>query len=86
MPFFKYNGYNVYYEETREGFPLIVLHGNSVSSKLFDYVIDLYSENNRITPLLEPKNCLVNHVQYICGTCGRCICINKDDKRNLGGA
>lgn len=45
--------------------------------------IECYSENNRITPLLEPRNCLENHEQYICGTCGRCICINKDDKRNL---
>jgi len=44
---------------------------------------ECYSENNRITPLLEPRNCLENHEQYICGTCGRCTCIDKDDKRNV---
>ncbi|MBU5440124.1 hypothetical protein KQI42_19205 [Tissierella sp. MSJ-40] len=45
--------------------------------------IECYSEENRITPLLEPRNCLENHKQYICGTCGRCICIDKDEKRNV---
>ncbi len=45
--------------------------------------VECYSENNRITPLLEPQNCLKNHEQYICGTCGRCICIDKDEKRNV---
>jgi hypothetical protein len=45
--------------------------------------IECYSEENHITPLLEPRNCLENHKQYICGTCGRCICIDKDEKRNI---
>jgi hypothetical protein len=45
--------------------------------------IECYSENNRITPLLEPRNCLENHKQYICKTCGRCICIDKDEKRSV---
>lgn len=44
---------------------------------------ECYSSNNRVTPLLKPIECLENHMQYICGTCGRCICINKDDKRGL---
>jgi hypothetical protein len=35
---------------------------------------ECYSEFNRITPLLNPKDCLKNHRQYICKTCGRCIC------------
>jgi hypothetical protein len=42
-----------------------------------------YSDKNRVTPLLKPRNCLENHLQYICGTCGRCICIDKDEKRNV---
>lgn len=45
--------------------------------------IECYSVNSRITPLLEPKNCLENHTQYICGTCGRCICIDKDEIRGV---
>ncbi|WP_202192237.1 MULTISPECIES: hypothetical protein [Clostridia] len=44
---------------------------------------ECYSEENRITPLLNPQDCLENHEQYICGTCGRCICIDKDEKRNV---
>lgn len=44
---------------------------------------ECYSNQNRITPLLNPDECLRNHTQYICGTCGRCICIDKDEKRGL---
>jgi hypothetical protein len=44
---------------------------------------ECYSSNNRATPLLKPKECLENHAQYICGTCGRCICIETDKKRLL---
>lgn len=44
---------------------------------------ECYSSLSRITPLLKPRNCLENHVQYICGTCGRCICIDKDEKRGV---
>ena len=38
---------------------------------------------SRKTPLLNPLECLENHTQYICGTCGRCICIEKDPNREL---
>ena len=44
---------------------------------------ECYSEKNRITPLLNPLECLENHTQYICGTCGRCICIEHDPVRGL---
>ena len=44
---------------------------------------ECYSENARITPLLHPLECLEKHTQYICGTCGRCICIEHDPKRGL---
>lgn len=45
--------------------------------------IECYSPNNRATPLLNPRHCLETHQQYICGTCGRCICIDKDEKRKV---
>ena len=45
--------------------------------------IECYIDENRITPLLNPIECLQNHTQYICGTCGRCICIEHDPKRGL---
>lgn len=44
---------------------------------------ECYSEQNRITPLLDERKCLENHIQYVCGTCGRCICIDKDKIRGL---
>ena len=44
---------------------------------------ECYSDKNRITPLLNPLDCLQKHTQYICGTCGRCICIEHDEKRRL---
>ncbi|MGP1440802.1 MAG: hypothetical protein ACTTJ3_08720 [Treponema sp.] len=44
---------------------------------------ECYIEQSRITPLLNPVECLKNHTQYICGTCGRCICIERDPNRCL---
>ena len=44
---------------------------------------ECYINENRITPLLNPVDCLEHHTQYICGTCGRCICIDRDPKRGL---
>lgn len=44
---------------------------------------ECYSDKNRITPLLNARECLENHLQYVCGTCGRYICIDKDKIRGL---
>ncbi len=44
---------------------------------------ECYASNNKITPLLNPLECLENHTQYICGTCGRFICIEHDPQRDL---
>lgn len=44
---------------------------------------ECYVKENRITPLLGPLDCLENHTQYICGSCGRCICIEHDPHRGL---
>lgn len=45
--------------------------------------VECYSDMSRATPLLNPLECLENHTQYICGTCGRCVCIERDPKRGL---
>lgn len=45
--------------------------------------IECYTNESRITPLLNPLECLKNHTQYICGTCGRCICIEHDPNCGL---
>ncbi|WP_312907040.1 hypothetical protein [Tissierella praeacuta] len=44
---------------------------------------ECYVNKNRITPLLNPLDCLEKHTQYICGTCGRYICIGRDPHRGL---
>lgn len=44
---------------------------------------ECYIDDNRATPLLNPLDCLTSHTQYICGTCGRCICVERDPKREL---
>lgn len=44
---------------------------------------ECYSFESRKTPLLNPLDCLENHTQYICGSCGRCICIERDPIRGL---
>ena len=44
---------------------------------------ECYVDQSRVTPLLNPLECLKNHTQYICGTCGRCICIEYNPNRGL---
>ncbi|MDR2976201.1 MAG: hypothetical protein LBV19_02665 [Streptococcaceae bacterium] len=44
---------------------------------------ECYTNRSRITPLLHPLDCLENHTQYICGSCGRFICIERDPQRHL---
>ena len=41
---------------------------------------ECYVNESRITPFLNPRECLENHMQYVCATCGRCICIGKTEK------
>lgn len=45
--------------------------------------IECYATDPTATPILGKKDCLENHEQYICGTCGRCICCQKDPIRQL---
>ena len=44
---------------------------------------ECYSASKRVTPLKNAKDCLENHLQYICSTCGRCICMDKSPKTGL---
>ncbi|RLL82567.1 hypothetical protein Y696_00250 [Mesotoga sp. H07pep.5.4] len=45
---------------------------------------ECYSSDNRATPLKNPEDCLSNHVQYICSTCGRAICMEGDERERHG--
>lgn len=44
MSFFSYKGKNVFYETIGEGKPLVFLHGNTSSSKLFMPILPLYND------------------------------------------
>ncbi|AOR25162.1 alpha/beta fold hydrolase [Clostridium taeniosporum] len=48
MAYFKYKERNVYYEEIGTGEPLLLLHGNTASSKMFQSVISLYQARYKI--------------------------------------
>ncbi len=48
MSCLKYNGYNVFYEEYGNGKPLILLHGNTASSKMFLPIIPELSKNHKV--------------------------------------
>ena len=48
MPQFNYQGNSVYYKISGKGEPLLLIHGNSVSSKMFDSVINTFSEKYQV--------------------------------------
>ena len=47
MAYFKYHDKSIFYEEYGQGEPLIFLHGNTASSKMFELLMPLYAENFR---------------------------------------
>ena len=48
MSYLDYKGNRIFYEETGDGKPLILLHGNTVSSKMLAPIIPLFSENYNV--------------------------------------
>lgn len=48
MSFFKYHSKDVYYTEIGEAEPIVLLHGNAASSKMFESIVDLYSNNYKV--------------------------------------
>lgn len=51
MSYYKYEDKNIYYEEHGNGEPLLLLHGNTVSSKFFDSLIPLLKDKYRVITL-----------------------------------
>ena len=45
MSFFNYQSKNIYYTETANGKPVVFLHGNTASSKMFEPMLPLYKEH-----------------------------------------
>ncbi len=47
MAYFSYHGNSIFYKELGQGKPLVFLHGNTASSKMFELLMPLYAENFR---------------------------------------
>ena len=45
MAFFKYGDKKIYYDEIGAGLPVVLLHGDTASSKMFEYIIPLYANS-----------------------------------------
>ncbi|MBP1925587.1 pimeloyl-ACP methyl ester carboxylesterase [Sedimentibacter acidaminivorans] len=51
MAYFEYKNKNIYYEENGNGEPLVFLHGNTASSKMFESIIKLYLDKYRVVTI-----------------------------------
>ena len=47
MAYFPYGGKSIFYEEFGQGSPVLFLHGNTASSKMFELLMPLYAEKFR---------------------------------------
>lgn len=48
MSYFKFKDKKVYYRESGSGAPLLLLHGNTASSTMFEEVVSLYEAENKV--------------------------------------
>lgn len=48
MSYFYYQSKKIFYKETGTGKPLVMLHGDTASSVMFEFLLPLYQENFRI--------------------------------------
>ncbi len=48
MSYFRYEDKQIYYEESGEGSPLILLHGNTSCGKMFDSIVPVFDAKYRV--------------------------------------
>lgn len=48
MSYFYYQSKKIFYKETGTGKPLVMLHGDTASSVMFEFLLPLYQENFRV--------------------------------------
>ena len=48
MSYFRYEDKLIYYEESSEGSPLILLHGNTSCGKMFDSIVSVFAKKYRV--------------------------------------
>lgn len=44
MSYFNYQSKKIYYKETGSGKPVVLLHGNTASSRMFEFILPLYED------------------------------------------
>ena len=73
MSYFTYNDKQVYYEETGEGTPLILLHGNTSCGKMFEPIVPALSAEYRPAGVREGSQMVHMHLLFRRGTDNRMI-------------
>lgn len=48
MIYFNYKGQNIYYNQVGNGKPILLLHGNTASSKMFEPIIPILSKKYKV--------------------------------------
>lgn len=48
MAYFKYQDKNIYFEEIGSGLPVMLLHGDTASSKMFELLLPLYQNSFQV--------------------------------------
>ena len=48
MSYFTYQGRELFYQEAGQGEPCIFLHGNTASSRMFTFLLPLYTQHFRV--------------------------------------
>ena len=48
MSYFHYQSKKIYYKEIGSGKPLVMLHGDTASSRMFELLLPLYQEDFRV--------------------------------------
>lgn len=65
MPYYKFDDTEIFYEETGEGEePLLMLHGNSVSSTLFKHIAPMYEKHFKVIKFDYPGTGKSDRVNY----------------------
>lgn len=65
MSYFNYTGKNIYYEEHGSGFPLVFLHGDTASSKMFAFILPLYQDRFKIILIDFLGNGKSDRIEYL---------------------
>ena len=48
MSYFTYQGKELFYQEAGQGEPCLFLHGNTASSRMFTFLLPLYTQHFRV--------------------------------------